>query len=233
MAAESNYQTPEEMEQKYIEIMGDHLGRLFYALWNEVVHLYRIWAQYVILYGTKPSRVDILNDTASSFFRIVQDSLWEQTILGVARLTDRARTGQKENLTIQQLSAAISDPSLACRVVEAIDEAIKRSEFCRDWRNRRIAHRDLYLSIEKGILPLKPGSREGVNNALKAVADVLNVLSAHYIKAELVFDAKWSVSGGAEELLYVLDDGLRERQRRRERRRRREYVAEDNEIRDL
>lgn len=55
-----------------------------------------------------------------------------------------------------------------------IAETIKLTEFCRDWRNRRIAHRDLKLALEQPTTPLAAGSRAQAKDALKAIANVLN-----------------------------------------------------------
>ena len=79
--------TAEEVKQNHIEHMGEELGSIFHALWNEVAWLHQKWDQYNILFGTKPSRINLMNETAPLFFRIVQDSLWEDTLLNIARLT--------------------------------------------------------------------------------------------------------------------------------------------------
>ncbi len=53
---------------------------------------YKHWAHYHELFGTKPSRIDLLNAVAPSFFRTVQDSLFEAVLLHLARLTDPAQS---------------------------------------------------------------------------------------------------------------------------------------------
>lgn len=70
---------------RIVEVMGDDLGSLYHALWNELAWLYSKWEEYVELFGTKPSRIDLLNKAAGHFFRIVQDSLWEESLLHIAR----------------------------------------------------------------------------------------------------------------------------------------------------
>jgi hypothetical protein len=59
------------------------------------------WGEYVELFGTKPSRIDLRNRAAGGFFRVVQDGLWEDVLLHVARLTDAPRSGGRANLTIR------------------------------------------------------------------------------------------------------------------------------------
>jgi hypothetical protein len=228
----SNHRTAEETKREYIERMGEPLGKLFHALWQEVAWLYSKWAEYVELFGEKPSRIELLNEAAPGFFRIVQDSLWEETILHIARLTDPPKSVGKENLTIQALPSLMNNNETAQSIAELVEVAVQASDFCRDWRNRRIAHRDLKLAIEEGIEPLKPASREKVKKALHSIADVLNAVTQHYTDSTTMFDMS-GYSGGAMSLLYVLDDGLKAGKDRRERVRRGEIREGDLGPRNL
>lgn len=62
----------DEAKQEYIGAMGDVLGLLYHALWQEVAWLHRKWHEYVELFGTKDSRIHVLNEAAPTFFRIVE-----------------------------------------------------------------------------------------------------------------------------------------------------------------
>ena len=106
----SKVRTPQEARAEHIRIMGEDLGSLYDALWQEVAGLYGKWSEYVALFGTRESRVDLLNQAAPSFFRIVQDSLWEDVLLHIARLTDPPKSAGKSNLTVQRLTSAIDYP---------------------------------------------------------------------------------------------------------------------------
>jgi hypothetical protein len=125
-----------------------------------------------------------------------------------ARLTDPPRSAGKDNLTIRAVPTLIDDLDFRRRVSELIDQVIKASAFCRDWRNRHIAHRDLALAIGTGARQLEPASRRGVRDALDAIAAVLNLVSVHFTDSEVRFDM-WMHAEGATSLLCVIDDGLR------------------------
>ncbi|WP_408068516.1 AbiU2 domain-containing protein [Vineibacter terrae] len=56
------------------------------------------WEEYVELYGKRQSRVDLLNEAAPLFFRIVQDALWADTLLHIARLTDEPNSYDKPSM---------------------------------------------------------------------------------------------------------------------------------------
>src|SRR5690349_7121891 len=120
--------------------MGAALGPVYYALYNEFVWLHVRSRQYLQLFGAAPERVDLLNQAAGLFFRVVEDSLWEDTLLHLSRMTDTAQMGKKANLTIQRLSPLITDQALASEIRTLVDSAVTKSAFARDWRNRRIAH---------------------------------------------------------------------------------------------
>jgi AbiU2 len=206
--------TAEEAKTANIEKMGEPLGTLFSALWQEVAVLHFHWQEYVELFGTKPERIDLLNRAAPHFFRMLQDELWESSLLSLARLTDQSNSQGKQgrsNLTIQALPTLVADTKLKDEVTKLVAEAIKLTEFCRDWRNRRIAHRDLKLALEQPTMPLAAGSRAQVTDALKAIANVLNALELHYCDSTTRYDLGGPL-GGATSLLYVLDDGLREQE---------------------
>ena len=184
----STHRTAEEVKQHHLEVMGDDLGSLYHALWNELAWLYSKWEEYVELFGTKPSRIDLINSAAGHFFRIVQDSLWEDTLLHIARLTDPPKSAGKENLTIRRLPHLIEEQTLKGKVSELIDVAVEKAAFCRDWRNRHIAHKDLGLTLSAGAEPLKPASRAKVKEALGSISDVLNALSTHYMDSTTMFE---------------------------------------------
>lgn len=213
------HRTAEESKQANIAAMGEDLGLLYSALWQSSVTIYFYWGEYVELFGTKPERIQLLNQAAPTFFRMLQDELWENCLLHLARLTDPAKSpGGKDraNLTIQALPELIPNAELRSQICKLIAEATKQTGFCRDWRNRRIAHRDLKLALDRPTTPLAAGSRLQVRAALDAIAAVLNAINAHYFESETYFDGL-STNGGALSLLYVLDDGLRARDLRRQR----------------
>jgi len=128
----NRYRNSEEVERDFIESLGEPLGKLFHALWQEFALLNTKWEEYVELYGTKPSRIELLNNAAPRFFRIVQDVLWDDLILHIARLTDPPQSKGKDNLTIRRLSHRIEDEDFKKALDALIKIAIRKSDFCRD-----------------------------------------------------------------------------------------------------
>jgi hypothetical protein len=144
---------------------------------------------------------------------MLQDELWENSLLHVARMTDPSKSvGRKDrtNLTIQALPELIAHRSLKDEVRRLIDNVMVQTEFCRDWRNRRIAHRDLKLALQQPTTQLANASRSQFKAALASIAEVLNTIQRFYLDSETFFDAGGPL-GGALSLLDYLDMCIRAR----------------------
>lgn len=132
---------------------------------------------------------------------------WDDTLLSISRLTDRAGKGAQQRLSVQQLPALIEDPEVREEVKEKMDMAVEKAKFARDWRNRRIAHRDMSHALDPQARPLAAASRQRVEEALEALGEVLNTINRRLRDSTSLFDLADPV-GGTESLLYVLRDGL-------------------------
>jgi len=204
--------TAEEAEQQRIDAMGPRLGSLCSLLVEECNLLHLEWAEYVELFGSSPERIDLLNQSAGGFFCMLQDCLWENALLHIARLTDKSASyGKrgKENVSILALPPLV-DSAIRPRLDALIGAAETECKFARDWRNRRIAHRDLELALGGCATPLEAASRASVKQALASIAGVLNALELHYLGMEIAYDSIHS-HVGAKALLYVLRDGIEAR----------------------
>jgi AbiU2 len=205
--------TGEELEKRNIAAMGEVAGKQYSVLNNEVAILHLYWKEYVELFGTNLKRIDRLNQTAPGFFRMLQTELFQTNILHLARLTDPPKTGKKQNLSLQNLPDLVTDTVLKKALNDLLAVVTEKTEFCRDWRNRRFAHHDLALATDVSATPLETANREKFNEALKALADVINAVEGHYFRNVTSFEHV-AGHGGAATLLYVLGDGVKARERR-------------------
>ncbi len=82
----SRSKSVEEVRAGYIEALGQELGELFHATSSELTWIHWRWKQHRTLFGEKPSRIDLLNEAAPLFFRIVYSVFFEDTLLAIARL---------------------------------------------------------------------------------------------------------------------------------------------------
>lgn len=208
------YLSSEEVEQKYIEACGQELGALLHRLVGECSNLHWKWGDYVELFGTTPERIDLLNRAAGGFFSLLQDSLWEDVLLHLARLVDRPTIAGKANLSLHRLPGMVA-PDLRPSLEALVENCVASCAFARDWRMRHLAHRDLALALGEEVQPLADASRLAVHQALESVVAVLNAVEQHYMRSEVAFDL--GRSRGALELLHVLRDGIDAKDRRMDR----------------
>jgi hypothetical protein len=152
-----------QMEARYVLAMGPELGRLCARFFNECVWLNVKWGEYVALFGTTPERVDMLNKTAGTFLWIVEDALWDNVLLHIARLTDPSKRGAKRTLTLQELPRLVA-PELRRAVQTRLAQVLEAAKFARDWRNRRLAHLNLALALNENA---KPSSRPAERTSAK------------------------------------------------------------------
>src|SRR5690349_11311515 len=182
--------------------MGAELGELHYLLVGELTWLHIKWAEFRELYSTKPSRVDLLNQTARAFFVHLHDTLWDDAIMHLARLTDPPRVSRRETLTFNRLPRVVAHLPIR----DAIDQGLKHvdttADFARDWRNRRLAHRDLAHARNPRVKPLQDISRANMEAALAAARDLMAITEDHFTGRDVQYDAVIRAHGGAEEMLF-------------------------------
>ena len=210
----SREKSAEENQARYIEKMGQKLGELFYATSIELSRAHWRWEQYRILFGEGQRQIDLLNEAAPIFFGIVHDVLFEDTLLAIARLVERPKPSGKRVLTVKRFPPLLADPNLKEQVCTLIGKAKTSAQFAIDWRNRRLAHRDLDLSLSRSLEPLPPATREKVEESLSALRAVLDCIEIENCDGHVLYDIS-SVPGGAKSLVRVIKGGLlRQRDRR-------------------
>jgi hypothetical protein len=225
----SSHLTAEETLQKYIDKMGAELGIPFYYLWQEVSWLYSKIEEFTTLFAQKPTRIDLMNEAAPFFFRIVEDILWENIVLSISRITDPAKTGDKENLSVQMLPSLIKELKLKTEVQSLVDESLIKVKFCKDWRNKRLAHRDLSFAIEDGIKQLEKITLNKIDNAIDSLADILNSIDSYYCDSTTYFKSGGGNPGNSASLLHVLYDGKKAEKDRMERLKSGKFKEEDTQ----
>lgn len=198
---------PDELKAERTAAMGAELGETFHALTNELSWILLKCYQYNTLFGTKPERIELLNKAAPLFFVIVQDTLWDDILIHLSRLTDSPTSVGKANLSVRRLPGLIRDSAVRADVEVLVRDAVASSDFARDWRNRRIAHSDLSLAIAVAPAPLAHASRVSVIAALDSLSRLLKRIHQHYFNWDIDLNLG-SEPGDAESMLSVLADGV-------------------------
>lgn len=202
------YKSADEIKRDNITAMGKQLGEQYSSLWQEAAFVSYKWAEYVELFGTKSSRIDLLNEAAGHLFGILQQQMWDDVLMHIARLTDPPATGKRQNLTLKNLPHLVDSAKLTTKITSLLRELDKETDFCREWRNKKIAHNDLEIALEEAKLH-QNGSRNNVSRSLQIIVETLNAVSEQYLNAETALDV-FSPPGGAPDLLRIIFAGMKE-----------------------
>ena len=209
----AEHRTAEEVRDRHMRDMGPELGAVYNVLYNEVSWLHAKWEQYRHLFAKSERRIELLNETAGYLFRIIQDTVFENVVLGLARLTDRIQTGrgkkQQENLTLQRLPSLVSDAQLRLELPALVKAALDACATMKTWRNKRFAHYDLAIALATAGDPLPGISRVDVEAALTAFRALLNKLEGHYWDSEVHYQMVLTNLGDATSLVHYLSKGLK------------------------
>src|SRR5205814_2375279 len=115
----------------------------------------------------------------STFFFIIQDVLIDEVQVSLSKLTDPAKTGKHENLSLEQLQTRLdnhADATLAASNRKILDVLHSQCAPFREWRNKNLAHIDLLTAMKAAPNPLPGVSRQMIEDALASVRDYLNAI---------------------------------------------------------
>lgn len=184
---------------------------VYEELKTEITWLHGRWVVYRQLFAESEKRIDLLNDCASAFFYIIQDVLIGEIQISLSKLTDQARSGKFNNLSLEQLQALVDthgDQTLAAQTRLVLDQLHSKCEPFRVWRNKRLAHLDLTTAMKSNADPLPGISRQMIEDALSLVREFMNKIEGHYRDSEVGYEHFIMHSDG-EALVAMLRSGMR------------------------
>ena len=204
---------------QHVVAMGLELGSLFYTLWQHTANAFTLWGEFEALFADSKERINFLNEAALGHFFIVQDVLFESVLLQITRLTCPTETGRgaraQSNITIRSLPALVMPPHPLADIEAAVIDAVKATAFAMPARHKWIAHLDARTMLDPSADTFTLGSRAEMNNALDKIATALNAVQIEYEGSPTIFRTGGPL-GGADQLLYVLANGLKyEKERHR------------------
>jgi hypothetical protein len=188
--------------------MGEALGDLCFLLWKELTWLHIKWEEFRVLYGTSEKEIALLNAVAPNFFGRVQEVLWQDLMLHISRLTDPPKSAGRDNLSIRRLPTLIDEPDLKAQTEVLVAQAVARSAFARDWRNRYLAHCDLGHAEDSSLHALAPASRQDVKEVLAEIRKPINVIELHFEGLTTSFEHSIPSLRGAAALLRFIQNNV-------------------------
>ncbi|MHA1280440.1 MAG: AbiU2 domain-containing protein [Candidatus Helarchaeota archaeon] len=172
--------------------LPDELKHIFGKLENQVNWLYGRWAIYRQLFGISKLRIDLLNESAPTFFRVVQDVLMDYIQLTLSKLADPARTrGGEDNLcleTIYKQVKELKEHVLQSKLKKSLQNFKKKCEAFKVHRDKRIAHFDFNTMIKEKTKFLPRISRQMIENALNELSNFMNIVNTHFTSTETAYE---------------------------------------------
>jgi hypothetical protein len=153
--------------QRYQQLFGPEHGPVMVALSADLRILFIECEQWERLFGS-PAAVEILNQAAPSVAWLLQETLYDQILLDLAKLVDPVRSTGKANMTLRLLPGVVPEAARA-GVDSAVTEACTAAEFAKENRHKRLAHSDLAQRLGNHER-LSRGSLDQVRDAVFACA---------------------------------------------------------------
>ena len=200
--------------------MPESIKDVFDELKNEILWLHAQWKIYRQLFAHSARRVDLLNRSARVFFIIVHATLLDEIQLSLGKLTDPARTGKHENLSLAQLQERVEtlgDQALSSQLNEILVELCGdrnnldkpgKCKAIRIRRNKRLAHFDLDTSLQLDAEPLPGISRQMIEDALSLIRKYMNTIGIRLSQTETAYERVTMSGDDGEALIAWLKDGL-------------------------
>jgi len=160
------------------------------------------WTLALQLFGSM-DRVKLLYDLADVLFDQVKQTMISDVVLKLSQLTDKARMGKNENLSLHRLRDVVeaNEPGLAAKL--QLDSMIQAMEtVCksiREMRNRTIAHRDWGRRAEA--TPVT--NKEEIDQALDLASRIMNAVHLHYENKTIRYEP-YPGSPDGDRLIYHL-----------------------------
>ncbi len=185
--------------------MDTETRKLFHAIDDEIVQLFYRWKIFSQLFDSDKEAVQLLNQSGSNVFALLQTLIIENTYLTLARLTDPERTGVYENLSIRNLVAKIEadlNENLRKNVCRKLAKLDAVSKSLRKHRNKRIAHLDIDHAIKLKSLPsVTYGDLE---DALELVRSIMQDIWLALFNASVWYNPHIAYGCDGEYLLRIL-----------------------------
>jgi hypothetical protein len=170
----------EQHLEECVRLMGPDLGPFQFHLDQEVDSLRIKWCEFHALFQDDAEGLDLLNQSASTFFYMVQKIMYEDAMLHLSRLTDPGRQFGHENLSIRRLPDLIDDAGLRIQVAQATDRALASCAFAREWRDKRLAHSDASIITGRQTIAYPDVQRDDVDAGIESIRIVVRLVSAHH-----------------------------------------------------
>lgn len=171
-----------EMPKEIVELKNDLIWTRYYV------------DQYKKLFLQNEKRLDLLNNTAPSFFINIERMFWNDMIISVARLMDPYEQGKNKNLSLEILIkiAKENNWSFESQISNLIEKAREKSKSVISHRMKQVAHRDLPTAMRE--ITVNQVRINEIEEALSFAEQALNVVYSNLTNSTL----NWSLISGTD-----------------------------------
>jgi hypothetical protein len=192
------------------QLLPDPLKVVFNALNNEISYLHGTWDVFHELFGSEES-VDVLNKVAPGAFRLIRETLRNELLLAVCRITDPKQSMGKQNLTVKQLLDVVEKQGVPQDLLKRLNDLeVAIDDHClpiRDHRNKVLGHLDLNTALDYQTYPLPNVTSVQITGVLRMLHDFMNAIAGHFVKTHIEHSPV--ITGRARNIVIVLKDYLR------------------------
>jgi hypothetical protein len=179
----------------------EQLKEISMWLCQDIASLQGKWDLYLGLFDNKDN-FNLFNYLAPMAFGIIEESLGNDIIMAIGRLGDPKISLKKENLSLATLvekCTEIADLGNRLKTFQSTCSPVKQ------WRNKRIGHRDLETTIRPIENPLPIVNRLIIDEILLEASGIIKTIYFHYSGADVNFHTIGR--GNADDLLFWLRAG--------------------------
>jgi hypothetical protein len=180
----------------------------FAQLYQDVTMLHHKWHLYLELFSTQQSAT-LLSNVAQACFQVIAESLRNDMLIAICRLSDPSHWLGSEYLSLATLVARCSKVPNVDALLTAFQSAAGPVRLL---RNRRILHNDLHTRIVAHDDPFPGIDRSQIEEILRLASAILKAVRQHV--ADDARDLPPLPIGLATDLIECLQTAWAQRERR-------------------
>jgi hypothetical protein len=177
--------TSEEVLKEEQQILGKDLGNMYNTLKNNIFWLEIKWKEYKTQFENQKN-IDVLNKTAPFYFYLIHQIMLDDIILHINKIVS-SKGKTFKYLSIQRLPDLVKD-QFKCELQGLVDNAIEKSKFTNDRRNRYIAHYSLELAINPNANPLKEIKHDDIEASIESLFQIVVFFTKNYFNSSTFRD---------------------------------------------
>ncbi|WP_217494405.1 hypothetical protein [Nibricoccus aquaticus] len=172
--------------------MPKDAGVIYGYLAGEALRTRSKWIFFRQLFMDSDVRTKKLAKAGGLFFGEIQNILVFDLILSIARLTDPASTGKKDNLTLLQLISKLAQEKqveITIALRNEYEKVEKLAEAVRAHRHKKVSHFDLVTIVKPESEPLPGLTLRDIRLAIESIEEFLGLVHTHYTGGSFMWSA--------------------------------------------